>query len=36
MENKIDLSNAKWELLNNDRYAIKWLNKNGFDVILEK
>lgn len=32
----IDTSNAKWELTKNDTYAIKWLEENGFNVVLEK
>lgn len=32
----IDLSNAKWELTDNDLYAIEWLKNHGFDVVLEK
>lgn len=32
----IDTSNAKWELTKNDTYAIKWLEENGFNVVLKK
>lgn len=32
----IDTTKAVWELTDNDIYAIKWLNKNGFDVVLKK
>lgn len=32
----IDVSNAKWELTDNDLYAIEWLKNHSFDVVLEK
>lgn len=31
-----DLTNAKWELTNNDKIAIHWFEENGFDVTLLK
>lgn len=32
----IDTSNAKWELSKEEKYAINWLNQNGFDGVLQK
>ena len=32
----IDIKNAKWDLSNEEKYAIKWFNENGFDGVLEK
>lgn len=31
-----DLSNAKWELSQEEKYAIDWFEKNGFDVKMER
>lgn len=32
----IDVSNAKWDLSDQEKQAIKILENNGFDVVLEK
>lgn len=32
----IDTSKAKWEFSKEIKYAIEWLDENGFDSILEK
>ena len=32
----IDTSKAKWEFSKEDKYIFDWLDKNGFDAILEK
>lgn len=32
----IDVSRAKWDLSKEEKYAINWLNENGFDGTLEK
>ena len=32
----IDTSKAKWEFSKEDRYIFDWLEKNGFDAVLEK
>lgn len=32
----IDTSKAKWEFSKEDKYIFDWLEKNGFDAVLEK
>lgn len=32
----IDTSKAKWEFSKDDKYIFDWLEKNGFDAVLEK
>ena len=32
----IDVSKAKWEFSKEDEYIFDWLEKNGFDAVLEK
>lgn len=32
----IDISNAKWDLSKEERYAVKWFEENGFSGALEK
>lgn len=32
----IDVSAAKWDLSNEEKYAIKWFNAHGFDGTLDK
>ena len=32
----IDISKAKWEFSKEDKYIFDWLEKNGFDAVLEK
>lgn len=32
----IDTSKAKWEFSKEDKYIFDWLDKNGFDAVLEK
>lgn len=32
----IDTSKAKWEFSKEDKYIFNWLDKNGFDAVLEK
>lgn len=32
----IDVSNAQWELSKDEKYAINWFNRNGFNGKLEK
>lgn len=32
----IDISNAKWDLSKEEKYAVKWFNDNGFDGELDK
>ena len=32
----IDISKAKWEFSKEDKYIFDWLDKNGFDAVLEK
>lgn len=32
----IDTKKAKWELSSQEKYAIKWFEKHGYDVLLEK
>lgn len=32
----IDVSKAKWEFSKEDKYIFEWLEKNGFDAVLEK
>lgn len=36
MKALVDTSKAKWEFSKEIRHAIEWLDKNGFDAILEK
>ena len=31
-----DLSNQKWEFTKEEKKAIEWLVKNGFEVVLKK
>jgi len=31
-----NLDKHEWTFSNGERYAIKWLEENGFEVILEK
>ena len=30
MDNKIDISNAKWDFSKEEKFAIKWFEENGF------
>ena len=32
----IDTSKARWEFSAEDKYIFEWLDKNGFDAVLEK
>lgn len=32
----IDTSKAKWEFSKEDKYIFDWLEKSGFDAVLEK
>ena len=32
----IDTSNAKWDLSKEERYAVRWFEKNGFSGKIEK
>lgn len=32
----VNVSNAKWDLSDQEKQAIKILEKNGFDVVMEK
>ena len=32
----IDISKAKWEFSNEDKYIFNWLEENGFDAVLKK
>lgn len=32
----IDVSNAKWDLSNSEKFAIKWLEENGYDGKIIK
>lgn len=32
----IDISNAKWDLSKEEKYAVKWFNDNGFEGELDK
>ena len=32
----IDTAKARWEFSSEDRYIFEWLEKNGFDAVLEK
>lgn len=32
----IDTSKAKWDLSNEEKYAIKWFNENGYTGTLDK
>ena len=32
----IDTSKAKWEFSKEDKYIFDWLEKNGFDAVLDK
>lgn len=32
----IDMSKATWEFSKEDKYIFDWLDKNGFDAVLEK
>ena len=32
----IDTSKAKWEFSKESKYIFDWLEKNGFDAVLEK
>ena len=32
----IDISNAKWDFSKEEKYAIKWLENNGFEGRIEK
>ena len=32
----INTEKAKWEFSKEDKYIFEWLEKNGFDAVLEK
>lgn len=32
----IDTAKAQWDLTKEEKYAISWFEKNGFDAVLEK
>ena len=32
----IDLTKQKWEFSKEDKYIFDWLERNGFDAVLEK
>lgn len=36
MKAMVDTSKAKWEFSKEDKYIFDWLEKNGFDAVLEK
>lgn len=36
MKMKFDVTNAKWDLSQNEKYAIKWLEGNGFHGKIDK
>lgn len=36
MDNKIDISNAKWDFSKEEKFAIKWFEDNGFTGKIVK
>ena len=36
MDNKIDISNAKWDFSKEEKFAIKWFEENGFTGKIVK
>lgn len=32
----VDKSNRNWEYTLGERYALKWFDENGFDVVIKK
>lgn len=36
MDNKIDISNAKWDFSKEEKFSIKWFEENGFTGKIVK
>lgn len=32
----LDTSRAQWEISKEEKYALDWFERNGFDAVLEK